>query len=340
MKTAAAEFLAAEIVRTGPIPFSRFMEVALYYPEFGYYRSARDPFGRGGDYYTAEQIQPAFGLLMRRLIGQLWDEAGRPADWSVVELGPGRGEMAEFFADFAYLPVDLGANLPERTRGIVFANEFFDALPVDVAVRRGAGFQEMRVGCTGDCFCWVESGPVQGEQLAYLEHYGQSVADDCLVEVNLHALRWMDLIGEFLAGGHLLIIDYGYSSRELIRFPGGTLMSYVRHRALEDVLADPGERDISAHVCFTALEDRARRCGFGGARSESLGRLLLRIGEHDEFAFLMAGASAAERQRRVLQLKSLVFGMGEVFRALLLSKQDSQKNESDPGVRGRSSNDG
>ena len=76
--TPAGEILAAEIRRNGPIPFRRFMEVALYHPAYGYYRRAADPFGKDGDFFTAEQIQPVFGILMAARIRHLYREMGEP----------------------------------------------------------------------------------------------------------------------------------------------------------------------------------------------------------------------------------------------------------------------
>src|SRR5438270_13565397 len=107
--TPAGELLADEIRRDGPIPFRRFMEVALYHPEHGYYRRARDPFGKQGDFFTAEQIQPVFGILMAERVRELFRIMGEPRDFTVLELGAGRGEMAEAFAEWRYLPVDLGS---------------------------------------------------------------------------------------------------------------------------------------------------------------------------------------------------------------------------------------
>ncbi len=142
-----AEMLRDEIRREGPISFHRFMQAALYDPIHGYYRRARDPFGIHGDFYTAEQIQPVFGILMAARIRALYREMGEPPDFTVVELGAGRDEMAEAFSEWHYIPVDLteGA-LPERFRGVVFANEFFDALPVEQVVFRDGAFRELRVG--------------------------------------------------------------------------------------------------------------------------------------------------------------------------------------------------
>src|SRR5207302_1268688 len=128
--TPAGELLQAEIRREGPIPFRRFMEVALYHPEHGYYRRARDPFGKEGDFFTAEQLQPVFGILIAARIRQLYREMGEPSDFVVVELGAGRGEVEQALA-CPYVPVEIDrGDLPSRFRGVVFSNEFFDALPV------------------------------------------------------------------------------------------------------------------------------------------------------------------------------------------------------------------
>ncbi|MFN7993702.1 MAG: SAM-dependent methyltransferase [Bryobacteraceae bacterium] len=95
------------------------------------------------------------------------------------------------------------------------------------------------------------------------------------------------------------------------------MMSYRRHRALEDVLDGPGERDITAHVCFTALEEHGAKAGLKRLRFETLARTLLAAGEEDQFAAALNGATPAEENRRRLQLKTLLFGMGETFRTLL-----------------------
>src|SRR5262249_10883489 len=98
------------------------------------------------------------------------------------------------------------------------------------------------------------------------------------------------------------------------------LMSYRRHSASEDVLVEPGERDITAHVAFSALEDRGARCGLEATVRETLAQTLLHAGETDQFAAALAGATQREEQARRLQLKALLFGMGETFRTLIQRK--------------------
>jgi SAM-dependent MidA family methyltransferase len=311
------EALREEIRREGPIPFHRFMQAALYDPVHGYYRRARDPFGKEGDFYTAEQMQPVFGILIGARIRALYREMGEPAGFTVVELGAGRQEMAAAFSEWRYVPVDLGGGaLPERFCGVVFCNEFFDALPVHAVAWRGGCFREIRVGWDGR-FVQVTGAPAGDEIVDYVRRYFPPPAEGALYEVNLDALAWLERIARALQAGFAFTIDYGYTRAESARFPRGTLMSYRRHQASEDVLDSPGTRDITAHVCFTALEEHGAEVGLETVRFETLAQTLLAAGEADQFAAALAAATRAEEARRRLQLKSLLFGMGETFRTLL-----------------------
>lgn len=305
VQMSVAELLRAEIARHGSIPFSRFMEVALYDAEGGYYR--RDRFGREGDFYTAEQLQPVFGMLLRR-----WCEQQGIA--RVVQPGAGRAALAETFAGLEYTPIDIGYGAwPEGFRGLVLAHEFFDALPVDVAERCEDGWRERRVGWNGERFVWTPGAAVAiGDVEEGIE----------VVEVPVGLERELRRIAGQVLSGHMLVLDYGYSQRERIRFPQGSLMSYRRHRAMDDVLLHPGEQDITAHVPFGELESMANGLGFELVRLESLGSFLLSIGEADQFAFLELEANPARR----LQLKTLLFDLGESFRALWFEKRERPVN--------------
>jgi SAM-dependent MidA family methyltransferase len=317
--TAPGELLAEEIRLRGPIPFRRFMEVALYDPRHGYYRRERDPFGAHGDFYTAEQVQPVFGILVAARIRQLRRALGEPRDFTVVELGAGRREMAEAFGEWRYVPVDIdGGELPARFRGVVFSNEFFDAQPVEVAVYTGGRFREQRVGFEDGRFVWRTGEAVSGEVDDYLRRWFPPPEEGRWYEASLGAAAWMDRIARSLDGGFVLTIDYGYTRAEAMRFPLGTLMGYHRHTAREDVLEAPGERDISAHVNFTMLRECGAARGLATESFETLAAMLLAAGEPDQFA---AALGDGELRRR-MQLKTLLFGMGETFRVLLQRKEE------------------
>jgi len=315
--TPLAEILRDEIRREGPISFHRFMQAALYDPRHGYYRRARDPFGKHGDFYTAEQLQPVFGILMAARIRMLYEELGAPSEFTVVEVGAGRGEMADAFSAWRYVPVDIQSGaLPERFRGVVFSNEFFDALPVEAVRYRGGCYREQCVGWN-DRFVWTDGGEARAELVDYIRRYFPPPEEGAWYEVNLEAIDWMERMARALEEGFLVTIDYGYTRAESVRFPQGSLMSYRRHQAEENVLEDAGERDITAHVCFTALEDCGVRLGLKTVRFETLAQTLLAAGEADQFAAALAAAGEKEEIERRLQLKSLLFGMGETFRTLI-----------------------
>jgi SAM-dependent MidA family methyltransferase len=123
-----------------------------------------------------------------------------------------------------------------------------------------------------------------------------------------------------LSKGYVLTVDYGFTRAESVRFPAGTLMGYRRHMAREDVLAEAGMRDITSHVNFSALEESGTACGLTKERFETLAQTLLTAGEADGFAAALGAGGAAEELRRRMQLKTLLFGMGETFRVLLQRK--------------------
>ncbi len=317
-----AQAIAAEIRDAGPIPFRRFMELALYDPVSGYYAGGRDPFGKSGDFYTNAQLQPVFGRLLAQQFGRWRTQLDPAGPFTVLELGPGRGETAEevcrCMPDLDWIPVEFGDELPDRrVSGVVFCNEFFDALPVDVVERAGGAWFERRVGLANGRFVWESVGPCpEPRGLPRLPDGGR-------IETCDRQVAAVERIGAVLERGWLLAIDYGYTRDEVERggrFPEGSLMSYARHRADPDVLAEPGRRDITAHVNFSALEDAGRDAGFDVLPLRSQQSFLLEAGKADEFAYALAGRTERRRTALRLQLKSLLFGLGETFRVLVMRR--------------------
>lgn len=282
--TPAGELLRTEIERDGPISLERFMEVALYHPQHGYYRRARDPFGRAGDFFTASQLQPVFGRLIRSVL------EAHTSLRTIVDVGAGRGEMrVAFQAPWHYEAVDYGEPLPAGVEGVLFANELFDAVPCRAYDAVG---QEARVTFAEDRFRWT-SNPVREESP------GRAAL--------------LNLMATSLQRGVMLLIDYGYSRPEYpLRFPQGSLMAYRHHQAHPDVLAQPGQQDITAHVDFTELITLAQANGLSVVRHTRLSALLLEAGEQ-------ALAQAAVESTGAL--KTLLFSLGESFDALLLEKR-------------------
>jgi len=284
--TAAGEILAEEIRREGPIPFRRFMKVALYHPQHGYYRRAKgdsrnNPFGKAGDFFTAQQMQPVFGNLIAARIRRLFQQMGSPPDFTIVELGPGRGEMAQPFSEWRYVPVEIESHIPDQVRGVFFSNEFFDALPVEAVLFLRGEFRRRFVAWKDGRFAWTGGDLASPEVAAYLRRFFPPPVEGNCYEANLEALTWIERISRALDSGWVVSIDYGCTRAEAVRFPRGTLMGYRRHTATDDVLLDPGERDITAHVNFSALAARGGECGMRTNRPETLSQSLMAVGEEN-----------------------------------------------------------
>lgn len=313
-----SRILEQRIAARGPLSFAEFMQTALYHPESGYYTGSRDPFGKDGDFFTAAQMQPVFGRLIAQWARAAFPSMGEPCLF--VDLGAGRQEMREALGSFEYLPVLPGDSLPAHICGVVFANEFLDALPVHLLRARGGVWREMLVDLREGAFVFVEGPEADSELSSLADRYGWSAADDgAVAELRPQAAAWLRRIAAALdRDSTILVIDYGYTARERIRFPEGTLMSYRRHQAASDVLRDPGEQDITAHVDWRALETEALACGLRVASFESLASFLRRVGERDQFQEALRAATETESLRLRLQLKSLLFGIGETFRAMVL----------------------
>lgn len=270
--------LREEISRRGPISFEQFMDLALYHPEHGYYRRRPHPTGRDGDFFTAAQLQPVFGILLQAALERL------AAARTLIDWGAGCAALAEGLSGWRYVAVEA-ASEPAFVQGqaVVVANELFDALPVRVYGESG----EALVDYDGARFRWTE----------------KPRREECH---RLHAT--LDAMRRSAESGLLLILDYGYSEPEReLRFPSGSLMSYSRHQAINDVLQQPGEQDITAHVNFSRLEEAAIANGFEKVSESSMTGFLLQAGEE---AFERAARMNAP------QLK-LLLGVAESHRALL-----------------------
>ena len=345
-----------EIRGCGPIPFSRYMEMCLYDPELGYYAAHAQQFGKAGDFYTSSDVHAVFGRLLARQFDEMWRALDSPAALQIVELGPGRGLFAqdvldwaekkfpEFFAAVRYMLVEaspalrarLGETLQRRIATgkaeirnelpaqlsapvIIFANEFFDALPVEVISHRG----ELRVGCEQGRFVELFVQP-PAEALEYLDRYSVHPETGERVEAALAAQQYMRIIAQRLQRGFVIVIDYGYTREEqLAGRHRGTVTAFRRHTISPGPYEAPGEQDITAHVNFTALQDAGKAGGLEPLALLTQAQFLMGIGEGNQFADAFEEARLPQEQAKVaLQLKHLVTpaGMGESFHVLVMSK--------------------
>jgi SAM-dependent MidA family methyltransferase len=216
---------------------------------------------------------------------------------------------------------DIRRSLPSEAPLIVFANEFFDALPVEILGTHG----KLHIALENNRLCetWL---PPLGEELEFLDRYGVHPEGGERIEVPILAQNWMRQIASSVARGQLLIIviDYGYTRNEQLsgRFRG-TLMAYRHHSAGPDPYQAPGEQDLTAHVNFTALAARCEQAGMRCAELLTQSQFLMGIGEKNQFADAFEDCRVPQERAKVaLQLKHLVTpeGMGENFRVMIASR--------------------
>ena len=352
------DVIEEEIRARGPIPFSRYMELCLYHPELGYYSRAQEKFGKAGDFYTSSDVHTVFGRLLSRQFDEMWRTLGSPARVQIVELGGGRGLFAqdvlawseqkfpEFFAALHYQLVESSPSLRQRVEGtlsgpisrgkasvhggleeireraenaIVFANEFFDALPVEVITPDG----ELRIVTnTGRFVEWF--APASSEALEFLDRYGVHPETGERVEAIPVYAPWIRDLGELFSHGFVVAIDYGYTRGELLAGRHrGTVRAFRRHAISDTPYDAPGEQDITADVNFTALAELGRQAALDPQPLLTQSQFLLGIGEANEFADAFQECRLPQEHAKVaLQLKHLVMpaGMGESFQVLVLSK--------------------
>ncbi len=343
-----------EIRDTGPLPFSRFQELCLYHPRYGYYTRGRGIGREGADFWTAPEMNPVFGELVAVQLAEMSSLLGSPGDFQVVELGAGTGSLAlaaldawqreasPLYRERVYAIVEPSAGLRRMQEevlaghgdrvcwlegsptdpppGVLLMNEVLDALPVDRVVGRAEGLEEIRVGWRdGDL---VEVPCPAGENLVEelrLRLGGGAGGLEPGQEVELRPRLPDFLAAEAtrIAAGYILAIDYGDMAADLYRRPRGTAMAYHRHQACEDLLARAGHQDITAHVDFSALSAAAASAGFQEAGMTSQMKFLLALGLAGRIEALESeNIPEKDRVIRRLGMTALIQpgGMGEMFK--------------------------
>lgn len=342
--TPLARLLAARIAAEGPIGLDRYMADCLLHPEHGYY-ATRDPFGRAGDFITAPEISQMFGEMLGLCLAQVWLDQGRPAPFTLAEIGPGRGTlMADVarvirsvpgMAEAARLhlieasptlravqrqtlaahPVtwhDSVETLPGAPL-FLLANEFFDALPIRQFLRTEAGWAERQVGLQGER---LVPGLAPPTRFAALEHRLADTKPGDVVETCPAAAPILTGIARRIAahGGAALVIDYGHW-----RSLGDTFQAVKAHEYC-DPFAAPGEADLTAHVAFEPLAAAARGAGAQASAMTAQGVLLERLGIAARAEALAAKLSgrALEAHRAAHRRLTHPEEMGQVFQSLAI----------------------
>jgi SAM-dependent MidA family methyltransferase len=311
----------------GVIPFDRFMDLALYHPRWGYYRTP-GRIGKSGDFLTSPVIHPMFGWAIAGWCNWVWRELGSPPEFTIFEPGAGLGQLATSILDWAagregsfakalrYIAIEPNSPgdddriawatppLSPARHGVVVSNEFFDALPVklfeasergpvEIGVRwDGAQFEETRLGVSD-----IDGAPSEGR-----------------FEVSPRAYPTMRSLCGLVEQGAILTIDYGYPREELWapwRLQG-TLLSFYKHTSQESPYIRVGEQDLTAHVNFTELEAAADAEGFETYGPTSQAYFLSSLGLHAVVEDVRGQMEEYLIRRRALEQLTDGAGLGRI----------------------------
>ncbi len=354
-----------EIIRNkGPVTFAEFMDMALYWPGLGYYMTERIPFGPGGDFYTSGHLSPVFGWMLALQIDEMRAMLGNPDDFCIIEIGPGRGFIAEGILQYSlehlkwsenwkYILVEKNPALLRHQReylkrfqnhllwyssieeagvdrAVVIANEVFDALPVHLVQYKGDRFQEVYVGLK-DNELHEELGPLSSPEIAeYINQYYLPSIEGYRTEIPLKSKALLEKIFSSFNEVFLIVIDYGWSGHEYYdeERTQGTLLCYRGHTARDNPYEAPGEQDITAHVNFSYLKDLAEEMGIKNIGFVQQGTFLVSLGIDRVLSEQLEKNPAFIRE--IQKIKGLILGMGETHKVLIQYKG----NRNIPGLKG------
>jgi SAM-dependent MidA family methyltransferase len=326
--------IVKRIQQEGPISFHDFMEMSLYHPGYGYYSTARDKIGKGGDFYTSPCVSSLFGEMIARQLEEMWYWLGKQP-FSVVEYGGGTGLLCadilhalkrhkELYAGLHYYIIEKGeavkglfsdkvswhkdiTEVPPIT-GCILSNELIDNFAVHRVVMED---ELMEVFVCFDKDFTECLRPASGALKDYFRELNVTLPRGFHTEINLEAIDWLKRISGMLQKGFVLTIDYGFPSRILYDWHRnkGTLVCYHRHRMNYSPYTNIGEQDITTHVNFSAL------CHWGS-------RYGLELSGYTNQAYFLHGLGIAShlKQETLPLIQTLLMDMGQKFNVLIQYK--------------------
>ena len=311
----------------GAISFQRFMELALYHPQFGYYRKP-GRVGKQGDFLTSPVIHPMFGWAVAAWCHAVWEATGRPETFHIIEPGAGSGALATAILDWAegrddgfgrairYIALEphspgsdarvTWANPPLQpvANGVVVTNELFDAFPVRLFDATPRGPVEVLVRWDGQQFVETPGGVADIEDAPKEGRF----------EVNPGAYPAMRSLCQLLERGALLVFDYGYPQEELwARWrTTGTLLCFYRHTAHENPYIHVGEQDMTTHVNFSELVAAVEEEGLTPCGPVSQAEFLYALGLQSLVESARSDMAEYFARRRALEQLTDGAGLGRV----------------------------
>ncbi|MFO7967822.1 MAG: class I SAM-dependent methyltransferase [Archaeoglobaceae archaeon] len=318
------------IEEKGPITFKEFMELALYHPQFGYYSTKEIE----EDYITSS----SFELFAKGLLVAFRDMLEKCGGDTIVEFGAGDGKLAEQISrklNVNYIIVEKSQHMKEAAQqrlegfenvnfmdepelenlqinGVVFTNEFFDALPVNVVVKDKNGeLKEVYVDHRDDKFVELIQELSNPEIEDYFARLDIELEEGARAEVNLDAIHYIERFSRILKEGFVLTIDYGFPSEELytLERSDGTVACYTDHTYNFNPYIKVGEQDITSHVNFSALMEYGNESGLD----------LTGLTNHLYFLMSTLGENEVDDFETADEFKFLAFRMGS-FKVLIQHK--------------------
>ena len=299
------------------LSFADFMDVALYAPGVGYYRRSRERvgYGKGTDFLTATASAPLLGRLVAAAASELLspDDPGR---YGFVEIGAERGHGILEGTPHPFGSVRLvGVGEPLALTGpsVVFSNELFDAQPFRRFRWTDGAWRELGVAVSGPA-------PVEfdlGIPADLPSGFPESAPEGYRIDAPVAAAALAGAIARERWTGLFLAFDYGKSWDELATAtPQGTARSYRRHTQGNDLLAHPGDQDLTCHVCWDWIREALVAQGFRSPAVESQEAFFVR--HAGDFLAAFTAAEAGRLSRDKLSLLQLIHpsNMGQKFQVL------------------------
>lgn len=344
--------LAEEIKKYGNwIPFSRFMELVLYAPQYGYYTGGSHKIGNDGDFITAPTLTPLFARTLARQLQELLPQTAG----NIYEFGAGTGQLAadllnnlsdginryyiiEISPELAARQKDLIQTLapqaaqkivhlsalPETFDGIIIGNEVLDAMPVEIIRKdEGGSFEHVGVCLDNDRFTY-SARPLHDLQLSALASlYFPKISSPYTSELHPQQYAFIRTLASRLEHGCMIFIDYGFDAAQYYhpQRNQGTLIGHYRHHVIHNPFDFIGLADLTAHVNFTDIAQAGTDAGLDliGYLPQShfllnlgITELLAQTGQTDSAAYIREAAAV---QKLIDQHE-----MGELFKVIAFGK--------------------
>ena len=353
------EIVLSEINKQGgKISFRDFMDICLYYPEFGYYQTNSEKTGKHGDFYTAPNVSKVFGEVIADYIYSLWIELQEPENFSIVEFGAGKGQLAYSIIEqlqnytqlnnsFTYYIIDASSSFQKQQKqlltnksvkwvvdieeigqpitGCILSNELLDAFPIHWVRYHNNNLQEKYVAYDElENQFEIIYKQASKELEEYFAMQNVDLFEGQEAEVNLMALNWLEKCATALTKGYILTIDYGYLAEELYapHRKLGTLLCYYRHTVNNSPLERIGRQDITSHVNFTQLMRWGEQLGLDTIAYTTQQQFLIEQGILTKLSNDVALNPFDQAYKRNASIKQLIMptAMGEAFKVLILKK--------------------